>query len=60
MVDSVFREIQTMLEVCQSETDHLTDWEQSFIESVSDDFDRKGELSTKQYNLLKRLYDKVA
>lgn len=40
------------------ETPHkvLTPWEQEFIESVSDQFTRRGSLSDKQFTILERIY----
>lgn len=34
----------------------LTAWETDFVESVSDQFTRKGTLSDKQYTILERIY----
>jgi hypothetical protein len=34
----------------------LTPWELDFIASVSDQFDRKGSLSPKQFAVLERIY----
>jgi len=48
-----------MLEVCESEMEKLSDWEQNFIESISDQFTNFGKLSIKQEEILTKLYDKV-
>ena len=37
----------------------LTEWEQSFLESVRQQFARKGEVSEKQYEVLERIWKKV-
>ena len=34
----------------------LTDWEQSFMESVTDQFDRTGRISERQLEILERIY----
>lgn len=52
-------QIDIMLDVCASETDKMSDWENSFIESVTNQFDHNGVLSEKQLTTLKIIYDKV-
>lgn len=52
-------QIETQLSVCADELEKLTDWEKSFIESISDQFDRTAHLSTRQQEILKQIYDKV-
>lgn len=51
--------VKIQIEVCSTEMDKLTDWEQGFIESVSDQFTSSGTLSPKQLETLKEIYDKV-
>lgn len=34
----------------------LTPWETNFIESISEQFDRRGTLSEKQFEILERIY----
>lgn len=41
-----------------SQHEDLTSWEQNFITSLRDQFEAKGNLSTKQCEILERLYDK--
>ena len=55
------REKQTeyMLSQCEDCSERLTDWENSFIESVRDQFDRKGSLSERQIEVLETIYCKV-
>jgi hypothetical protein len=36
---------------------NLTEWEKSFVDSVADQFDRKGTLSPKQTATLRKIYD---
>ena len=47
------------LERYASEDDcDLTQWESSFIESIKEQFEEKGDLSNKQCEILERFYDK--
>ena len=34
----------------------LTKWERDFIDSISDQFDRRGSLSDKQFEILENIY----
>ena len=45
-----------VIEACTENTDRLTDWERQFIESVSDQWDRRHSLSDKQREILERIY----
>ena len=53
------KRIREVLDVVEIEMDKLTSWEQLFIESVSDQYTRKGSLSDKQLEILERIYLKV-
>ena len=53
------KRIREVLDVCESETDKLSPWEQNFLESVSDQYTRKGSLSDKQLEILERIYLKI-
>jgi hypothetical protein len=46
------------IDECAANTEKLTDWETSFIESVSDQFERTQSLSPKQKEILERIYCK--
>lgn len=48
--------IKHMLTELQSPSKTLTPWELGFLESVSDQFDRRGTLSEKQYEILENIY----
>lgn len=48
--------IKHMLHELESPSKVLTNWEESFIESVSDQFTRKGSLSDKQVEILEQIY----
>jgi hypothetical protein len=39
-------------------TDHLTDWEKQFIESINDQWTRSRKLSDKQKEVLGKIWDK--
>ena len=48
--------VRYALGYCADNLDRLTDWEQDFIESVTDQFERSGHLSEKQEDVLERIY----
>ena len=48
--------IGEVIEACSDNTDRLTDWEVWFVESVSDQWDRRHWLSDKQKEILERIY----
>lgn len=50
--------IKRMLETVNKNMQYLTEWEQDFIYSVYDQFEKKGDLSLKQTEILERIYDK--
>lgn len=50
--------IDTIMKQWQNSTKELTEWEHNFIESIYDQFERKGNLSDKQCEILERIYDK--
>lgn len=45
-----------MLHELESPSKELTDWEEKFIESVTDQFDSKGWLSDRQLEILDKIY----
>ncbi len=49
--------IRHMLQELESLGHNLTAWEQRFLESVMDQFDRTGSLSDKQKSVLERIYN---
>jgi hypothetical protein len=51
-LEEVFKSIEENL-------DRFTQWEQRFIESTRDQFDRTGSLSDKQMEVLEKIYLKV-
>ena len=57
---SAIRYILAMLpEEESAESDALTIWEWDFLASVRDQFERKGKLTEKQYQILERIYIKL-
>lgn len=55
--------IERMLDVCATDahltSNDLTKWECDFIDSISEQFETKGDLSTKQCEILEKIYDKL-
>lgn len=50
------KQIEYMLDSVENEGRGLSPWEKSFTESVRDQFDRRGDLSEKQVEILERIY----
>lgn len=48
--------IMHMLQTLEMPTRRLTAWELQFLESVSDQFTRRGSLSERQFGTLERIY----
>lgn len=48
--------IQHMLSALETPHKNLTPWEISFLESITDQFSRKGSLSDRQVEILDRIY----
>lgn len=48
--------IQHFLTELQTPAKTLTRWEETFIESISDQFDNRGTLTSKQFEILERIY----
>lgn len=51
------RRIAWLMENVTDDIDKCTEWEQSFVRSVDEQFRKKGEISDKQYDILERIYD---
>lgn len=45
-----------MLQALQTPSKTLTKWEESFVESLQEQFDAKGSLSDRQLEILDRIY----
>lgn len=52
-------EILQMIEDCEARQDQMSEWEQSFIDSISVQLGRGSSLSIKQTQTLTRIWDKV-
>jgi len=53
-------DVRTMIEEINEIADKIcTEWEYNFMESVTEQFDSKGELSGKQQEVLHRIYKKA-
>ena len=52
-------EIESMIEDCEKRSEKLTDWEVSFIADISEVFIRYGKLSSKQTEILDRIWESV-
>ena len=48
--------IAEWIDLINHEGRNLTDWEKSFMESITDQFDRSGSLSERQREILERIY----
>jgi hypothetical protein len=48
--------IQQMFHALESPNKDLTEWEENFLESISKQFDQRGTLSDKQFEILDRIY----
>ena len=51
--------IQEVLDQCSEEADRLNKWEQGFLESVIDQYDRTGYLSGAQLEKLEQIHCKL-
>lgn len=52
-------EVLEQIQDCENRSEKLSDWELSFIDSLSHQFSRTGSLSDKQIEILDRLWIKV-
>jgi hypothetical protein len=48
--------IQHMLRELERPAKALTDWELNFLASITDQFNRRGSLSQKQFDILEKIY----
>jgi hypothetical protein len=51
--------IRTMIAILLENTKTLTKWEEDFIDSIDEQFIKKGDLSGKQCAVLERIYDNL-
>ena len=52
-------QIAYMLEHCADFTERLSEWEGDFVDSVTEQFTARGDLSDKQVEVLERIYCKL-
>lgn len=52
-------EISTYIRDVMARESKLTEWERSFVQSISEQHDRSGSLSPKQNEILERIWDRV-
>lgn len=52
-------EIDTYIKDCESRESKLSEWEQGFIQSIREQFDKCGALSVKQNERLELIWDKI-
>ena len=50
------QQISYMLNHCADFTERLTEWERQFLESVTDQFEQRGDLSNKQVEVVEKIY----
>ena len=48
--------IQHFLKELERPAKKLSDWELGFLESITDQFNRRGSLSAKQFDILEKIY----
>jgi hypothetical protein len=48
--------IRQMFQALENPHKDLTEWEENFLESISDQFEKRGTLSDKQFEILDRIY----
>lgn len=53
------KQIAYVLSQCEDYTERLSEWERNFVESVTEQFERRGSLSEKQEDVLEKIYCKL-
>jgi hypothetical protein len=48
--------IESWLSAIEEDSDGLTKWEEGFVDSLRDQFDRTGSISDRQEEILERIY----
>ncbi len=57
MIDQ--EDIETVIEDCMKRESKMSEWEQGFVQSISEQFDKSGSLSSTQNETLERIWEKV-
>ena len=55
---TIERMINHLIKAIERDSRDLSSWESDFIQSISEQFESRGDLSSKQCEILERLYDK--
>ena len=55
----MINETDQMIADCEKRGDKLSEWEQNFIQSIREQFDRRGSISEKQDEILNKIWEKV-
>lgn len=50
------KQIQEMLEALETPSKELTKWEENFLESLAEQFEKRGTLSDRQFEILDRIH----
>lgn len=59
MSHSPMNETDQLISDCEAREDRLSEWEKTFIQSIREQFDRRGSLSPKQEGILNEIWEKV-
>lgn len=52
-------EVNQMIEDCEKRQEKMSEWEQNFIDSVSNQLGKGKDISPKQYAVLERIWEKI-
>lgn len=52
-------ETDQLITDCETRSEKLSEWEASFIQSIREQFDRRGSLSDRQLEILDKIWEKV-
>lgn len=52
-------DIEDLISDCEARADKLSEWEANFIQSVREQFDKRGSLTDRQYAKLSDIWEKV-
>lgn len=52
-------EILEMIQDCENREDQMSEWERDFVQSLSEQFSRKGSISPRQEEILDKIWGKL-
>lgn len=55
----MINETDQLIADCEARSEKLSEWEANFIQSIREQFDRRGTLSERQEEILNEIWDKV-